>query len=427
MNDVIAILDEVKAAKGSKAKIAILSQHEGNDALRLVLRMAYDKVGFKWNMALKQVLAAPSSKLEGMDLLSAIAWMTNSLGATIKGQNAVSAMHSLIDSVSEAEAEVLKGIIGRDLHLGLNTKSLNKAMPGLIHQIEYMRCDIFGAGHKVKYPALLQVKMDGTWRELQIQDGQVTMWTRQGHEYQNPVLSEIFAGCPDGRYIGELTIAGLIRVAANGNINSDDPSYDKIQFTLWDYVTDPKEPYHNRFEQLKNVVPQHPLVKIVETVIVRSDEEALTQAKIWMQRGEEGAVLKDFNAPFKNGTSQLQLKIKHVIELDVRVTGFTDGAIGTSREGKVGAIEFKTDDGAIEGQTSGFDQATLDAITKNPHQYIGKIMTVQCNDLQKAEGSEVYRLMHPRFIEFRDDKTSTDDLARVQQMLKLACITDSRG
>lgn len=415
----IDIIEALKNTKGTKQKIALLSQHKDHDLLKLVLRMAYDKVGFTWGMTLKQVLKAPSHQLENMGLVQAVAWMTNSLGSTYKGNAALEAMHSILDSVTEPEAEILRGIINRDLRLGLNVKSLNKAVPGLIHQVEYMRCDIFSPKNKIKYPAYLQVKMDGTWREIQVHNGNVMMYTRQGYEYYNPVLAELFKGCPNGRYVGELTIPGLSRVQANGDINSDNPSYDKIHFTAWDYVTDPKVKYTERLEALKQALPESNLVSVVKTEIVNNNEEALALTKKWMAEGEEGAVLKDFSMPFKDGTSQLQLKIKHVLELDVRCTGFTDGKLDTAREGKVGAITFKTDDNMIEGQTSGFDEALLDELTANKDKYIGKVMAVQCNDLQKAEGSDVWRLMHPRFIEFRDDKIETDTLERAQQLLKM--------
>ena len=412
----IDVINAIKAAKGSKAKIQILSANKDNELLKLVLQMAYDKASFAWGLTLKQVLKAPSKQLPDMGLVKAIAWMTNSLGRTVKGNAALEAMHSILDSVSAEEAEILRGIINRDLRIGLNVKSINKAIPGLIHEVQYMRCGVFKPKHKIKFPAYLQVKMDGTWRELCVKDGKVSMWTRQGHEYSNPVLEELFAGCPDGRYIGELTIPGLSRVQANGDINSDAPSYDRIHFTLWDYVTDRAEPYHNRLQALMKAIPQSPLVTIVKTERVYNNKEALSLTRQWMQEGEEGAVLKDVNLGFKNGTSDKQLKIKHVIELDVRCTGFTEGKLDTSREGKVGAITFATDDGLIEGQTSGFDSVTLEQLTANKDAYIGKVMTVQCNDLQKAEGSSVYKLMHPRFVEFRDDKEQTDTLERAQEL-----------
>ena len=55
-------------------------------------------------------------------------------------------------------------------------------------------------------------------------------------------------------------------------------------------------------------------------------------------------------------------------------------------------------------------------VTENPDKYIGKIMVVEFNDLSKAQGSDTYALMHPRFMQFRDDKTETDTLERVIQL-----------
>ena len=53
-------------------------------------------------------------------------------------------------------------------------------------------------------------------------------------------------------------------------------------------------------------------------------------------------------------------------------------------------------------------------INSNRDAYIGKIITVEFNDIIHQAGK--YTLNHPRFISFRDDKTDTDTLKRVLAM-----------
>jgi hypothetical protein len=47
-------------------------------------------------------------------------------------------------------------------------------------------------------------------------------------------------------------------------------------------------------------------------------------------------------------------------------------------------------------------------------------MTVQFNDLTKAEGNDYYALSHPRYIEIRNDKDETDTLEKVLSLREMA-------
>lgn len=52
------------------------------------------------------------------------------------------------------------------------------------------------------------------------------------------------------------------------------------------------------------------------------------------------------------GTSKEQLKIKLKVGVEVRCTGFLEGAKGTKYEGKNKVITFENDEGTIKGQCS---------------------------------------------------------------------------
>ena len=293
-----------------------------------------------------------------------------------------------------------------------------------------MRCAVLSEKtlKKIKFPAFIQLKMDGTYREIHVADGQVSGKTRSGEEYFNPVLFKEMENFPNGFYTGELTIEGESRFTGNGLINSLNPPYEKITFTVWDYLTDEdyleksKTPYYSRFESLSDIIEKHKSnrVKLVPNHEVNSIDEALKYVSDWMEQGLEGGVLKDKNNVFKNGTSGTQLKIKLKVDAEMRITGFTDGTIGTKREGKIGAIQFSNDEGTIKGQCSGFSDEELDLFTKNKDNLIGKIISVEFNDIVKSENNDYYALSHPRFIEIRNDKDETDTLEKVIQLRDMA-------
>jgi len=242
----------------------------------------------------------------------------------------------------------------------------------------------------------------------------------------------------DGHYIGELTVLDkdgnvLDRATGNGMINSDTPPHEKIVFDVWDYVT-PAEyngvinkikgttPYSKRFSSVCQNVNQMVgnRVRVIETKIVQSFREALEMCANWMNAGLEGAILKDANAIFRDGTSPQQLKLKLEIDIDVRITGFKEGKAGTKRAKTFGAMYFKTDDDNIKGSTSGFSDAQLADFNNRREELIGQIITVCCNDITKGRSNDFYALSHPRFIELRNDKTETDTLSRALEAKEMA-------
>jgi len=139
-----------------------------------------------------------------------------------------------------------------------------------------------------------------------------------------------------------------------------------------------------------------------------------------MDAGYEGAVLKNQSSVFKNGTNNEQLKMKICIDAETRIVAYQEGRVGTKREGKVGSIVFENDERTIRGRTSGFSDAFLNEVSANREAFLGKIMCVQFNDITKAENHDYYSFSHPRFIEIRDDKDSTDTLERVLDMREMA-------
>lgn len=162
------------------------------------------------------------------------------------------------------------------------------------------------------------------------------------------------------------------------------------------------------------------IIRPIEFKTVDNIQEALKYTSEIMQAGFEGTILKNLDALFRDGTSRDQLKLKLKIDCEMRITGFQEGTPGTKREGKIGSILFENDEGTIKGKTSGFTDEELDEFTSKQDELIGKIITVQFNDLSRAEGNEYYALSHPRFIEIRNDKITTDNLETVLKLREMA-------
>lgn len=427
------ILNELNESNSSNYKLDILKKYKDNSELKKLLELTYNRNKYNFNVSKNCIIKDNPSILKSNgsktvdELLSALEILGE---GTIRGNEAHQFVFNHLKCLVNDNKEIFLNVLGRDLKIGLNVKSINKVFKNLIPKPNYMRCAVLSEKtlKKINFPAFIQLKMDGTYREIHVADGQVSGKTRSGEEYFNPVLFKEMENFPNGFYTGELTIEGESRFTGNGLINSLNPPYEKITFTIWDYLTDEdyleksKTPYYSRFESLSDIIEKHKSnrVKLVPNHEVNSIDEALKYVSDWMEQGLEGGVLKDKNNIFKNGTSGTQLKIKLKVDAEMRITGFTDGTIGTKREGKIGAIQFSNDDGTIKGQCSGFSDEELDLFTKNKDNLIGRIISVEFNDIVKSENNDYYALSHPAFIEIRNDKDETDTLEKVIQLRDMA-------
>ena len=425
-------LSELNESNSSNYKISTLKKYQNSEIVKQLLKLTYDKNNFNFGMSRTRLLGIlnESNFPEGIDKIDNYLDLLQENSGKLSGNSAKEFYSSLLQKLTEDSRVILLNILGRDLKCGINIKNINKVFKNLIPKPNYMRCAVFSEKlvKKIHFPAMLQLKMDGTYREFNVSNGTVSAKTRAGEEYQNEVLFDILKSFPDGYYMGELTIDGESRFTGNGLINSLNPPLDKIIFTCWDFLTfdeytgKVKTSYIDRFNRLQNLIESRDFkqVKLVENHIVNNVSEALKQVSLWMSEGLEGGVLKDFNNTFKNGTSNTQLKIKLKVDAEMRITGFTEGTPGTKREGKIGAIQFANDEGTIKGQCSGFSDAELEEFSKNKDSLVGKIISVEFNDITKAENNEYYALSHPRFIEIRNDKNETDDLKKVIQLRDMA-------
>ena len=426
---ILEILEQLRNTSSTKEKFNILLSHKDNKDLEKVLKYTYDKVDFTYGVTPSTVLDFDSNEYSDKEMFEVLD-ILNRREAT--GHSALALAKNFYVSCDKTIKDLFLKILDRDLKIGVNEKTLNKVFKGIVPKPHYERCDILNEKtlKKFTFPGFIQLKCDGTYREAYVHNGLVEFKTRSGESYKNPVLEEILKTLPDGYYLGEFTLGradnpDANRAEGNGNINSDNPDFNNIHYTIWDYLTedeyalkDSKRGYDERFETLTKTLEtlNSSLVHVVPSLRVDNIKDALKITSDWMNKGLEGGVLKSSKMKFKNGTSKEQLKIKLKVDVEVRCTGFLEGTKGTKYEGMNKVITFENDEGTIKGQCSGMTDSMVDEVTKNPEKYIGKVLSVQFNDLTKAEGHEFYALSHPAFMCFRDDKDETDTLERAIEM-----------
>ncbi|MGL5085677.1 MAG: hypothetical protein ACRC68_08180, partial [Clostridium sp.] len=176
------ILIEVSCVGSKNKKIDILKSHKSNDVLKSVFRLAYDK------SIVYGIKKIPERKVfRGVVNFSDALIELEEMFATrkITGDAATNRLQEIMGMMSDDDSEVIRRIILRDLECGASASTANKVWGGLIKETPCMKasaCSVKTLA-KIKYPAIAQLKADGTRCMIIKHNGIVSAWSRNGKEF----------------------------------------------------------------------------------------------------------------------------------------------------------------------------------------------------------------------------------------------------
>lgn len=279
---------------------------------------------------------------------------------------------------------------------------------------------------RIQFPCFAQTKMDGMRGVIVKRDGRVTVFSRNGNTMTklDKHFEEILKSVDNVVMDGELTVVDsdgklLDRKTGNGILNKtvvetvSDEEVSRVRFTAWDLIDvcnfDKGVDNMTGVERLAKLraIPKHPLFEVVQTFEIANMEEAQDLFKKQLADGQEGIILKNNNHIWEDKRSKQCVKMKEVIEMDLKITGIVEGTGKAS--GMCGAIEVENRDGSIKSNVgTGMDDATRQDIWSRKADLVGTIVTVKCNGVISRKGVDSKSLFLPVFVELRLDKTESD-------------------
>jgi DNA ligase-1 len=364
---------------------------------------------------------------------------------------------SLYNRLNAQSAELLWRVINKDLKAGFSESSVNKVYKGAIPETPYMRCSLPKDAKMEEWAwstgIISQIKADGMFFNGDVESEIVTLTSRQGQPFPVEGFEEVMdqlswllragimylPGHTVGSQVhGELTVVDtngktLARQVGNGMINKLiqgtplQPGH-RLVADIWDII--PIEcavskgkfeaHYIDRLRVINNALKQlvrefNPAVSLIETKIVRSNEEAQAHYKDARKRKLEGTIVKKPTMIWRDGTSKDQVKLKQEVPVELEVEGFEEGKPGSKTEATFGSLRCKTSDGLLKVNVgSGFSDAQRQEINENREDWVGAIITVKSNEIMyAARGKKVHSLFLPIFIERRLDKSTADTFDEV--------------
>lgn len=455
------ILDIIKAVASNpskKEKEAILKKNKDNQLFVEILQRTYSPL-IRYGMKLDTLPDFVPSEAVEIELSEIPALMDKISNGEVSGNEAKSYIRDILEKSSDDTRKIVMGIIDKSQKMGCSASTINKAIGrGTIKESAYMGAVSFDP-KKVealfnKESALFsQHKLDGRFANMVIHNGSVSMESRQGLPSD---LGDIFNSASSlenvlgsGALNGELLIRGYEekRELGNGIINSlvsqaekkvDGESIEKevdkflkrynrhpdeflseIYYVVWDFVplenyltlSPNKTPYLERYELLEKAIKDSGIknIQLVDSIIVKNEEEAKAHFLKLLAEGKEGTVLKSMTSGWKKGKPTYQIKYKIEMEFEVIITG-GNVSKSASHKGKISSLNAVSSCGLLTTSPGGLSESDMDEFTENLDSLIGSIITVKCNGISKSRDKDTYALSHPAFMGIRTDKAEADSL-----------------
>jgi len=421
VNKMINIIHQLRMAKGSLAKQAILREHTENEDWKTFLKLTYDE-------SINYYISAPADNtfVPEVNFHEMVADLTLLSNRTYTGN----AARDFARQGSRNYGELFRIVLDGSLKAGVSTTSINKAYPNLISVFKMMLAkDV----EVVRFPCIISTKYDGVRLlafvyndvamngpgENKLLATKVVLKLRSGKVIYIKSLVEHMAKQPPGVYDGELvsgdglqagrtTITGQVNKCLRGTA-TDITDYTFCIFDLlthqeWDTETCDR-PYQYRLKALHFGLEQSSSVIFAAMATAYSVEEVNARYLTLLSHGYEGLIVRYLDDSYTWDTSSkrsgLMVKKKATNECVLECWDVTEGT--GKYEGMIGALHCR---GEVDGKEvkvklgSGLSDRDRE---QEPNYFIGKSIDVLYNDITLAKGSMVHSLFLPRFKRIAGD------------------------
>jgi DNA ligase-1 len=451
-DDVFDHIEKIAATSSKLQKLALVKEGMQYGLFAMVVRYAYDP--FKvYNVAAKTLdnltLRPAATHLP----FSGSTWeLLDGLDRrTYTGYEAEGKIATEQSSLTSKSAELLRRILLKDLRAGFSESTINKAAPGTIPEFPYMRCSLPKHVDLDAWPwaggVFSQEKADGMFANVNIDSHRnVNVTTRQGSPFPIGSLGDLerdlgIALRIDTQTHGELLVYEndvlLPREEGNGVLNSllsggELAPGQSVTFLCWDQIpldqVKPKAKYSEWYaarlrqhliEQVGGSRDRQDGVRVIDTKIVYSKDEAWAHYRELLKQGKEGTIISHPEGIWKDGTSKDKIKLKLEVPVELEVIGFNEGT--GKYAGQLGSLQCASKCGKLRVDVSGRGDDMRARVWSERLDWLGAVITVKGNSIMAPEKEgDPHSLFLPIFLERRNDKIDADTLEEIQDQFRNA-------
>ena len=436
MSAIYTVIEQLASDNSRLAKEAILKKNVNNELLKRVFKLALNPfVQFYIRKIPSYDTAVNINRKSLDDALTSLSVLSDRV---MTGHAAINHLQFILGSLSKEDAKIIERIIAKDMRCGVSEATINKIWPGTIPSYPVMLASGYDQKlvDKIKFPAYVQLKLDGMRFNAIVKGEVVEYRSRNGKELtipnktfdvpfiqmakfygENMVFDgELLVVNAAGKPVNRQTGNGILSKSIKGTMSEQEA--DSVRATLWDAITFEKfsegietEPYSVRMAKLSNAISDMRGQKgqvghYIDLVWNKQVNDIATAQKIFekfLAEGQEGTILKSKDGIWEDKRSKTQIKFKGELECELKVVDWEEGT--GKNVGRLGALVCESSDGVIRVNVgSGYSDEQRDEYTKK---VIGKIVTVKYNARIKDK-SGVESLFLPVFIELREDKDKAE-------------------
>lgn len=259
---------------------------------------------------------------------------------------------------------------------------------------------------------LMEVKLDG-WRGIVIvEDGQARLFSRTAKEYTDrlPELMDELSNLPDGTILdGEVIGDSWNSVQSVLGSSVKQTSWEqrsKLIYVAFDLIelggVDICDYELRQRRRTLEDLYERTEIPATLSVVIRTLEATQEGHDEVVAGGYEGTVIKCGKSKYRRGKrGHGWFKLKHNVEVDVVVIELPEDGKGQFA-GQVGRmIVGQLQDGKLveRAAVNCPDNETRAAMTKNPEEWIGKVLTIKHYGVNPEQ-----TFRHPTFVRWREDK-----------------------
>lgn len=422
-------VDEITAEAGRNYKISVLEKYKDDEDIKYLLDFIYNPYittgisNKKLNKQLTDICVMPYLNSDGFKLLLQYLKVNNTgtdRDIALIQDFKVRHLGYSYDSGPTELCKLFDAIVTKNIQLGIDAKTINKVIPGLIPEFNVQLANKYFDKPEVVEGKefVLTTKIDGSRIIAMKDNGKVSFWTRQGQPYEGLVdLQTELENSPEDNFVFDGEIIAIDTDLENTYKNTmklsrtKDQAKHGLQMLVFDYMPIANFKMQccpldyrsrrgvltaifdfNNFKYFKLLPKLYQGTDTSKIIEILNEQVAL---------GNEGIMLNVVNAPYHFGRTWDLLKIKLFKDCDLVITGFEEGT--NKLQGTLGALILDYKGNELRCG-SGFSDEQRAEIWANRDQYLGKIAEIKYFEETYNQNGGI-SLRFPTFKDIREDKT----------------------
>lgn len=417
--------EEILAEAGRNYKISVLEKYKNDEDIKYLLNFIYNPyivTGLSEKKINKELFI-----LNSLFINYAIYSNLKDLLEYLKTHNTgrdddIATVQETRKAYFANDVELFNRIVTKNVQLGIDAKTINKVIPGLIPEFNVQLSNKYFDKPEVVEGKefVLTTKIDGSRIIAMKDNGKVSFWTRQGQPYEGLVdLENTLKNISEDNFVFDGEIVAIDTDKEDTYKNTMKLSRTKetakhgLKMLVFDYmpianfkIQGCPMMYKARRSTLSAIFDLNgqqlaPYFELLPMLYRGSDISKIIEfLNEQTAKGEEGIMINICDAPYVFGRTNNLLKVKKFQDTEVKIIGYEEGI--NKLAGTLGAFicEYKNNTVKVGSGLSDEDSAYFWA---NQDKYLNKYITVKYFEESYDSNTNLPSLRFPIYMRVRED------------------------